>query len=149
MKEISAGGIVFRKRDDHLDVLLIQDRYGRTTLPKGHLEEGETVKQAALREVEEETGVKSQIVGDPLGVIHYRCRVPGKGPVMKEVTYYLMEALTEETRAQLQEVRDAFWHPLERLQELHAASGYHNNEVIIERALKRLAAKHQQKHQGI
>ena len=53
----TAGGIVVRVIDGILHCLLILDRYGKWGLPKGHLEDGETLEQAALREVEEETGL--------------------------------------------------------------------------------------------
>ena len=51
MKEISAGGVVFRRVDGALQIQLIQDRYGKISLPKGKMEPGETVEQTALREI--------------------------------------------------------------------------------------------------
>ena len=53
--EVSAGGIVF-KQDPELQFLMILDGYGRWTFPKGGVEAGETPAQAAVREIEEETG---------------------------------------------------------------------------------------------
>lgn len=138
MKEFSAGGAVFRKVREQTEILLILDRFGRTTLPKGHLEEGETMKQAALREVEEETGIQAQIVGEPLGIVTYRFDVPGKGAVEKEVTYYLMKAETGVTKAQIKEIREAIWYPLEQVRQVHAKSGYDNNNMIIDRVVERL-----------
>ena len=58
MKEISAGGVVFRKVDGELQIQLIQDRYGKISLPKGKMEPGETIEQTALREIVEETGIE-------------------------------------------------------------------------------------------
>lgn len=138
MKEYSAGGVVFRKIADRTEVLLIHDRFGRMTLPKGHLEEGETETEAAVREVREETGIEARIVGDPLGVISYQFESHGKGLVTKRVTYFLMEAVSGTTKAQTEEIRDAFWYPLERVADIHAERGYENNQAILERAVKRL-----------
>src|SRR5690606_19580309 len=54
MKEISAGGVVYRRtKSGAIEVQLIQDRYGRTSLPKGKMEPGETVEETALREIVE------------------------------------------------------------------------------------------------
>ncbi len=138
MKEFSAGGVIYRKVQNQTEILLILDRFGRTTLPKGHLEEGETEKEAALREVEEETGIKAQIIGEPLGVVAYQFEIPGKGSIKKEVTYYLMRAEEGITKAQIEEIRDAIWYPLERVREVHSESGYENNNMIIKRAVARL-----------
>ena len=56
MVEISAGGLVYRMEKDELQVQMIQDRYGKITLPKGKMEAGETIEETALREILEETG---------------------------------------------------------------------------------------------
>src|SRR5262245_33968908 len=53
----AAGCIVYRYDGGAPLILLILDKYGRWTLPKGHLEPGETEAQAAVREVFEETAV--------------------------------------------------------------------------------------------
>lgn len=53
---------------------MIQDSKGRWTIPKGHIEEGETARQAAEREVREETGLKEMKVLDWLGKINFRYR---------------------------------------------------------------------------
>lgn len=138
MKEYSAGGVVYRKTGPQTEVLMIHDRFGRTTLPKGHVEEGETIKETAMREVQEETGIKAKIVGDPLGIIKYQFDIPGKGTVTKEVTYYLMEAVGGDTRAQLEEIKEAFWYPLDNVIKIHSEKGYDNNDIIVQRAVSRL-----------
>lgn len=58
----AAGGAVFSHDPaGRLVTLLICDKYGVWTLPKGHLEDGETEEQAAVREIHEETGVQAQL----------------------------------------------------------------------------------------
>jgi 8-oxo-dGTP pyrophosphatase MutT (NUDIX family) len=58
-EERSAGGVVYRMVDARPLFLLIRDSYRNWGFPKGHLEPGEPPERAALREVEEETGLGS------------------------------------------------------------------------------------------
>jgi 8-oxo-dGTP diphosphatase len=62
----AAGGVVSRRGEDgRLEVLLVhRPRYDDWTFPKGKLEPGETHEQAALREVEEETGFRCDLGGE-------------------------------------------------------------------------------------
>ena len=58
VREPTAGGIVFRYNSDNkLEILLIQDAKDRWTIPKGHIEKGETAVQTARREIGEEAGL--------------------------------------------------------------------------------------------
>jgi 8-oxo-dGTP pyrophosphatase MutT (NUDIX family) len=82
----SAGGLVVH--DDR--ILLISTQEGRRwQLPKGHIEEGETPEEAAVREVCEETGVTSRVVA-PLSDIEYWFVEKGRRRVHKRVDYYLL-----------------------------------------------------------
>ena len=58
-RESSAGGVVVRMDQGRPLFLLIRDSYGNWGFPKGHLERGERADTAALREVMEETGLRS------------------------------------------------------------------------------------------
>ena len=68
------------------------DRRGRLlwSLPKGHVEEGETAEDAAVREVEEETGIRGRVIA-PLGTIDYWF-VAEDRRIHKTVHHYLLEA---------------------------------------------------------
>ena len=61
-RESSAGGVVFRVAEGRALFLLICDSYGNWGFPKGHLERGERADSAALREVVEETGLRTVAV---------------------------------------------------------------------------------------
>lgn len=75
VREPTAGGIVFRRNDkNEIEILLIQDAKDRWTIPKGHIEEGETAQQTAKREIGEEAGLHDTEVLGWLGKIHFRYR---------------------------------------------------------------------------
>lgn len=67
-----AGAIVVRRRKDGPRVLLITSKRnaGHWLFPKGHVEEGETLEETALREAEEEAGVRATILG-PAGIMTF------------------------------------------------------------------------------
>ncbi len=76
VREPTAGGIIFRraKTSKNVEILLIQDAKNRWTIPKGHIEEGESAREAAEREIKEETGLKEMKVMHWLGKINFRYR---------------------------------------------------------------------------
>ena len=76
VREPTAGGIVFRRnsKTKEIEILLIQDAKNRWTIPKGHIEEGESSKQTAAREIGEETGLKDVKIMQWLGKINFRYR---------------------------------------------------------------------------
>lgn len=75
VREPTSGGIVFRRNDKKdIEILLIQDAKDRWTIPKGHIEEGETAQETAVREIGEEAGLNEVDVICWLGKIHFRYR---------------------------------------------------------------------------
>lgn len=75
VREPTAGGVIYRKNaQNEVEILLIQDAKNRWTIPKGHIEEGETSKETAEREIREETGLQEMNVLNWLGKIHFRYR---------------------------------------------------------------------------
>lgn len=75
VRETTAGGIVFRRSDKgEVEVLLTQDAKDRWTIAKGHIEPGETPRQTAEREIQEETGLKQMKVLNHLGKTQFRYR---------------------------------------------------------------------------
>lgn len=93
VREPTAGGIVFRRSSaGDVEILLIQDAKDRWTIPKGHIEEGETAQQTARREIGEEAGLKEVEVLGWLGKIHFRYRRVDK-LVLMTTQIYLVKAL--------------------------------------------------------
>ncbi|MBA2439618.1 MAG: NUDIX hydrolase [Thermoleophilaceae bacterium] len=85
----AAGGVVLRQGHDAIEVCVVhRPRYGDWTLPKGKLEPEESFEEAALREVEEETGLRCEL-GRELESTHY---ADGRGRP-KIVRYWLMEVV--------------------------------------------------------
>lgn len=92
VREPTAGGIVFRRsKTGAIEILLIQDAKDRWTIPKGHIEEGETAQQTAKREIGEEAGLKDVDVLNWLGKIHFRYRRLDK-LVLMTTQIYLVRA---------------------------------------------------------
>lgn len=137
MRELSAGGVVFRKVSRQLEIQLIQDRFGKISLPKGKIENGETPEQAALREIEEETGIRGRIVA-PLARIRYQYELPHQGVVDKEVHYFLVEAVDGSLEAQIEEINGVEWCAPSDAWNKQRKDGYENNDEVLREALSRL-----------
>lgn len=93
VREPTAGGIVFRRSSKgEIEILLIQDAKDRWTIPKGHIEEGESAKETAQREIGEETGLKESKVLNWLGKINFRYRRTNS-LVLMTTEIFLVQAL--------------------------------------------------------
>ena len=99
VREPTSGGIIFRLTKDgkDIEILLIQDSKERWTIPKGHIEPGETAKMTARREIEEETGLRNVSILAWLGKIHFKYRRVDK-LVLMTTQVYLVQALDEKER---------------------------------------------------
>lgn len=97
-RERSAGGVVFRSAEQPL-FLVIRDSYGNWGFPKGHLERGERAATAALREVMEETGLRSLKLIGAIATIEWYFRLHGD-LIHKNCQYFLMETDAVETQPQ-------------------------------------------------
>lgn len=130
--ETSAGGLVVDAMRINAALIGRLDRRGRLlwSLPKGHIENGETPEQAAIREVAEETGIKGRVLA-PLGTIDYWF-VAEDRRVHKTVHHFLMEATGGELCDEDVEVTEVAWVPLTELDRRLAYAD--------ERKLVRLAA---------
>ncbi|MSO33774.1 MAG: NUDIX domain-containing protein [Candidatus Nanopelagicaceae bacterium] len=115
VEEISAGGLVVDLSGKRGLLIGRHDKRGRTlwSLPKGHIEVGETPEAAALREVEEETGIISKITRS-LGVIDFWFMAEGKR-IHKTVHHFLFAEVSGDLSPQISEVDVVDWFPLDEI----------------------------------
>lgn len=112
----SAGGIIVRDFDGEKKVLVTQhSKHHGWDFPKGHIELGESAQQAAVREVEEETGVKAEII-EKVGATEYFYWEEGS-KVLKTVVYFLMKYIGEGKATTAFEVSDMAWLKPEEVEE--------------------------------
>lgn len=91
-KVISAGGILVRNNPEKQILLTIFKHIQGLGFAKGHVEKGETIQEAAIREVEEETGVKNLKVIKKLGIIN-RLSTELTGEIVeKDIHIFLMDS---------------------------------------------------------
>lgn len=92
VKEPTSGGVVWRRTErGAIEILLIQDAKDRWTIPKGHIEEGETAKETAEREIREETGLQKMRMMSWLGKINFQYRRQ-QSLVLMTTEIFLVEA---------------------------------------------------------
>jgi len=109
VREPTSGGIIWRRNDTGIEILLIQDAKDRWTIPKGHIEPGETAVQTARREIGEEAGLHNVEMQGWLGKIHFRYRRLDK-LVLMTTQIYLVKALGDTNAIQKEEwMNDIKW----------------------------------------
>jgi 8-oxo-dGTP diphosphatase len=115
----AAGGVVVR---DGLVAVVHRPRYDDWTLPKGKLDEGESFEEAALREIDEETGLRARLVRE-LPSVRYEVR--GRPKVVR---YWLMEVESDHGFVANDEVDELRW--VEPAQGLALLSYDRDREVL-------------------
>ena len=128
------GAVVFSKIGDEVFLAMVHDVFGRWTLSKGHIDEGEDVKAGTIREIKAEMGIDIKI-SEELGTNEYIASDPEKGKTRRQVSYFLGEVkgkpeLTLEKKGGLDNVK---WFPLAEVPELNM---YDDMVPIITKAIK-------------
>ena len=116
-RSYSAGGIVYRQSPEGVEVVLIhpnkwnsQEGTGQWGLPKGLYKDGESPEIAAVREVQEETGVTGEII-QRIGEVKYFFKWQGEN-IFKTVQFYLMKYVSGEAKSDGFEIHEARFVPL-------------------------------------
>ncbi len=132
-KEVSAGGVVFKKEDDRFQFVLISPKEGRWCLPKGLIGEKEKEEETALREVKEETGLNCRIKSK-IDTIEYWYFDKGRNlRLHKFVHFYLMEYLEGSLDDHDREVLEARWFNAEEAIEI---ASFESEKEVLLRALE-------------
>ncbi len=135
--EVSAGGVVYRRQDDGVEVILAARRTRRGDLAwglaKGGIEADETPELAAVREVREETGIEAEIEAS-LGETRY-FYVWEDVRIRKTVHFFLMRATGGDPDDRDDEMEDVKWFPLERALKRAA---YRGEREVLGRAAEHL-----------
>jgi 8-oxo-dGTP pyrophosphatase MutT (NUDIX family) len=135
----SAGGVVVRRAGDGWETVLAsrRTRAGELVwgLAKGQIEDGESVEDAAAREVAEETGITGRIL-QPLKEISYWFVWEGER-VKKTVHFFLMEATGGDASLHDREMEEVRWFPLE---DAVQTAGYMSEKQVLEAARAALDA---------
>ena len=138
--EVSAGGLVVDASGTkglligRLDAKDAKRERLLWSLPKGHIEPGETPEQAAIREVKEETGIESEI-DKSLGVIDFWFMASGKR-IHKTVHHFLFKEVGGQIAPQVSEVDDVRWFPLD---EIVSKLAYPDEKKLIARSKELLS----------
>lgn len=143
VKEVSAGGVIYRRNGGEIEIALIHVR-NRWGLPKGHVEEGERIEETALREVREETGLEGKVIRQ-LGDIRYSYRDKTKKGepvrIYKRVYFFLLRYTKGDVQAQDHEVDETRWFPIEEaIKNLKFAT----ERTMVQRAWNTLTAESKQ-----
>jgi len=135
----SAGGVVYRPAGDTHEILLCLRRKPLLwCLPKGTPNEGEAIRETALREVQEETGYQARILGK-LGVIRYFFYGgPNHTRLNKQVYHYLMEPVAGDTSLHDHEFDEVLWVPIA---EAVTRMTYANEVEMVRKAIEVLAGR--------
>jgi 8-oxo-dGTP pyrophosphatase MutT (NUDIX family) len=139
-EQVSAGGVVYRRRGGKTEVALISvGEAARWQLPKGLVGRGETPEGAALREVAEETGLGCEIVAELERVEYWYFSKGGARRVRfhKFVHFYLMRFVSGDVSGHDDEVNEARWVEIEEAEGMLAFKG---EKRALAEARERLAA---------
>ncbi len=94
----ASGGIIFNEKNEILFIF----RRGSWDLPKGKMDKGETKKQAAIREVIEETGIEGVSINHKIGKTHHMYRFNGRRAIKKS-HWYVMKTHKQPLKPQVEE----------------------------------------------
>ncbi len=143
-KEFSAGAVIFKRKDNGILFLVVYSARNKMWgFPKGHLDSGETEKEAAIREIREEVGLDNlQFIDGFAEKAAYETiskRPPFKGErIEKYVTYFLCEAKDQDVMVDGREISDYRFLPLNKAEQ---SVKFRNLKIILRRAYDFLSLK--------
>lgn len=126
----AAGGLVKNKKEEILMIF----RRGKWDLPKGKLDDGETLENCAVREVEEETGLKKLKLIKPVKITYHTYVQFGKHN-LKETHWYLMKVIGDEKLVPQteEEISEIVWAKKEEMQK-YLSNTFPTIEIVLKEA---------------
>ena len=126
--EKSCGAIVYRRYHGNIEILLIKHiNSGHWSFPKGHMEQGETEPQTAVREIKEETNIDVLIDTSFRETVSYS----PKKDTLKTVVYFLAKARNSEYVPQKEEISEIRWVAVDHANNILT---YENDKTIVSKA---------------
>lgn len=126
--ERSCGAVIYRIINDEVRYLLIKNRRSSNwSFPKGHMEDGETLEDTAIREVLEETGMHIEIIPGFSSKSEYTIQ----NRIQKTVMIFAANTSDTQTRIQHEEIEDYTWLPYERA---YDSLKFDNDKTILKEA---------------
>jgi len=140
-REFSAGGVVYKKRKGEVRWLACKHSgYHKWVFPKGLVEKGEGVRETALREVEEECGIKTKIIAKIPEPEKYFYTFEGV-KIFKQVEYFLMEYVSGDIADHDFEMEEVEWM---RFKEARERLDFSGAKKVLDKARKLLGEKEKQ-----
>jgi 8-oxo-dGTP pyrophosphatase MutT (NUDIX family) len=136
LRQFSSGGVVFKGKKDSILWLVTRsaasDLYPKQVwrLPKGWIDEGETMEDAALREIKEEGGVEAKII-KKIETVKYFFTTPDKSKILKFVTLYLTEWVRDLPEGFDEETSEIAWLSYE---EAHKKLSFSGERQVLKKA---------------
>ena len=135
--ESSAGAIIFLRKNDTFYFLLLHYEAGHWDLAKGHIEEGETLKETVIREVKEETGIDDlKFISGFQGKTEYYFTFKGK-KIFKTNKLFLAETKKEEINLSF-EHKSFVWLPYHKALEKIT---FENTKKVLKKAMQFLESQ--------
>lgn len=139
--EFSAGGVVYKKESGQILWLVCKHSgYHKWVLPKGLIDEGEKAEETAVREVEEECGIKTKIIAKIPEPEKYIYTMNGV-KIFKMVFYFLMEYISGDIKNHDFEMEEVGWFEFE---EAVKKLNFHGAKKVLEKAHQLLQEKEKQ-----
>lgn len=134
--EKSCGAVVFCRKGDSIKYLLVCEHGGYWVFPKGHMEEGESEKETALREIKEETGLDVAFMEGFRVTDEHNLAREGCPNTIKQTVYFLAEYKEQDFVAQEEEISEIALLDFETAMERLPFDGFRNILVQADSFLK-------------